>query len=155
MSPHRRRARARRPRPVPVRVEELVAFLRADRAWREEVAHRLVARLDQRLVRSAKAAGCRPLAHVAEELDSQACVDPGPGTPYQLAKAVYGQVPLRGAARLRQTARSLRVLGVYLCGAHPDDTDLAQCPCAAALARDPRQDRVDRVVSGALDGAGF
>ena len=150
MTPHRRRARARRPLPDPVRVEELVAFLRADRAWRDEVAKRLVARLDQRLVRSAKACGCRPLAHVAEELDSQACVDLGPGAPYQLAKAVYGQVRLRGAARLRHTARSLRVLGVYLCG-----NDLAQCPCTAALARDPQQDQVHRVVTGALDGAGF
>ncbi|MBY8847306.1 hypothetical protein K7G98_00390 [Saccharothrix sp. MB29] len=70
--------------------------------------------------------------------------------PYQLAKAVYGQVRLRGAARLRQTARSLRVLGVYLCG-----SDLAHCPCTEALARDPQQARVDRVVTGALDGAGF
>ncbi|MFC6094462.1 hypothetical protein [Saccharothrix lopnurensis] len=150
MSPHRLRSRARRPRPDPVRVEELVAFLRSDRGWRDEVARRLVAKLDQRLVRSARAGGCRPLAHVAEELDSQACVDLGPGAPYQLAKAVYGQVRLRGAARLRQTARSLRVLGVYLCG-----SDLAGCPCAEALARDPRQARVDRVVTGALDGAGF
>ncbi|MFI9011851.1 hypothetical protein ACIGNX_31895 [Actinosynnema sp. NPDC053489] len=150
MTSQRRRARARRPRPDPVRVEELVAYLRADRGWRDEVAKRLVARLDQRLVRSARSYGCRPIAHVAEELDSQACVDLGPGVPYQLAKAVYGQVGLRGAARLRQTARSLRVLGVYLCG-----SDLAGCPCTEALARDPQQVRVDRVVSGALDGAGF
>jgi hypothetical protein len=128
----------------------LVAFLRTDRGWRDEVAKRLVAKLDQRLVRSARAGGCRPLAHVAEELDSQAYVDLGHGAPYQLAKAVYGQVRLRGAARLRQTARSLRVLGVYLCG-----SDLAMCPCTEALARDPQQVRVDRVVTGALDGAGF
>jgi hypothetical protein len=133
-----------------VRVEELVTFLRTDRRWRDEVAKRLVARLDQRLVRSVRTWGCRPIAHVAEELDSQACVDLGPSAPYQLAKAVYGQVRLRGAARLRQTARSLRVLGVYLCG-----NDLAQCPCAVALARDPQQGDVERVVTGALDGAGF
>ncbi|GGP73365.1 hypothetical protein GCM10010185_53600 [Saccharothrix coeruleofusca] len=132
-----------------MRVEELVSFLRQDRAWRDEVHRRLVARLDQRLVRSVRACGCRPIAHVAEELDSQACVDLGPSAPHQLARAVYGQVRLRGAARLRQTARSLRVLGVYLCG-----SDLAQCPCAAALARDP-QAEVDAVVRGALDGAGF
>ncbi|GAA1342844.1 hypothetical protein [Saccharothrix algeriensis] len=150
MTPHRRRARARLPRPDPVHVQELVEHLRADRSWRDEVARRLVARLDQRLVRSAKAGGCRPLAQVAEQLDSQPCVDLGPGAPHQLAKAVYEQVPLRGAARLRHTARSLRVLGVYLCG-----EDLARCPCAAALARDPRQASVDRVVPGALDGAGF
>ncbi|MEU5696373.1 hypothetical protein [Actinosynnema sp. NPDC020468] len=146
----RRRARVRRAHHDPVRVEELVAFLRADRSWREEVAARLVSRLDQRLVRAVRSCGCRPIAHVAEQLDSQACVDLGPGAPYQLAKAVYGHVHLRGAARLRHTARSLRVLGVYLCGA-----DLAQCPCAEALARDPQQVRVDLVVSGALDGAGF
>lgn len=127
-----------------------MSFLRKDRAWRDEVHRRLVARLDQRLVRSVRACGCRPIAHVAEELDSQACVDLRPSAPYQLAKAVYGQVPLRGAARLRQTARSLRVLGVYLCG-----SDLAQCPCAVALARDPQQAEVDKVVRGALDGAGF
>ncbi|CAL9582897.1 hypothetical protein SUDANB95_05034 [Actinosynnema sp. ALI-1.44] len=150
MTAHRRRTRARRPHPDPLRVEELVAFLRSDRRWRDEVARRLVSRLDQRLVRSARACGCRPIAHVAEELDSQACVDLGPSAPYQLAKAVYGQVHLRGAARLRQTARSLRVLGVYLCG-----NDLSQCPCTVALARDPQQDQVDRVVTGALDGAGF
>ena len=124
MTSQRRRARARRPRPDPVRVEELVAYLRADRGWRDEVAKRLVARLDQRLVRSARAYGCRPIAHVAEELDSQACVDLGPGVPYQLAKAVYGQVRLRGAARLRQTARSLRVLGVYLCKPRPGESGL-------------------------------
>jgi hypothetical protein len=133
-----------------VRLDELAAFLRADRTWRDEVARRLVAKLDQRLLRSARACGCRPIAHVAEQLDSQACVDLGPGAPYQLAKAVYGHVRLRGAARLRQTARSLRVLGVYLCG-----NDLARCPCTEALARDPQQARVEWVVSGALDGAGF
>ncbi|GAA3848631.1 hypothetical protein GCM10022243_13360 [Saccharothrix violaceirubra] len=131
-------------------MEELVAYLRTDRRWRDEVAGRLVSRLDPRLVRSVRTCGCRPLAHVAEEFDSQACVDLGPSAPYQVAKAVYGQVPLRGAARLRYTARSLRVLGVFLCA-----NDLAACPCTVALARDPRQTRIDRVVVGALDGAGF
>ncbi|WP_440900467.1 hypothetical protein [Actinosynnema sp.] len=146
----RRRSRCRPARPGPVRVEELAAFLRADRAWREEVHRRLVARLDQHLVRAARGAGCGPIALVAEELAGQASVDLGPGVHYRLAKAVHALVPLVGAARLRQSARVLRVLGAYLCG-----EDLAACPCAEALARDPWQREVARVAPGVLDAAGL
>jgi hypothetical protein len=146
-STHRHRTRRRRRRG---RVDEFVDYLAKDVTWRVDVRQRLVRKLDDRLLDSLT--GCWPLADAALELDlavGEALT--GGTTGRRIAKAVYEQVPTTGTARLRHTARTLRVIGVYLCSM--SGRDLSQCPCVLALTSDGRS--VEKVLGGVLDEAGL